>query len=392
MRRGLLTRWGRGVYLVGPLTDDLTEARAARWRCRTGRWASRSRRSSREFGADRGAAAGRDRAAGSPRRRATGVRIHRIELGRRDITRLEGLPCTTPAVTIVHLARTLARAPARARRPGGLREAPDERSASSSRRSTATAAAAARPVSSACSSSASTTCAPGPSARCGTGSTKPPYPARCSTRSSARGRSTRSGREHRLAVEINGYAAHSSPWAHDRDHRKEQYLLAEGLATRRFTALQAIDEPALVIARHRRRARRSEAVALRALRAGRAHAAALGVAEAAAVAEGALPGPRELDGRGRLEAAAADPARLGAGDAAAPTSRSPGRGRTSSWPSGGRSAAVRRNWVIRSRLPRERLEGRARAGVDVGAQRARSARALGRARPPAGPCCGRSGA
>jgi very-short-patch-repair endonuclease len=54
--------------------------------------------------------------------------------------------------------------------------------------------------------------------------------------------------EHRLAVEINGYAAHSSPWAHDRDHRKEQHLLAAGLATRRFTALQAIDEPALVIA------------------------------------------------------------------------------------------------------------------------------------------------
>ena len=57
------------------------------------------------------------------------------------------------------------------------------------------------------------------------------------------------GRSTDLAVEINGYAAHSSPWAHDRDHRKEQYLHAEGLATRRFTALQAIDEPALVIAR-----------------------------------------------------------------------------------------------------------------------------------------------
>jgi very-short-patch-repair endonuclease len=51
-----------------------------------------------------------------------------------------------------------------------------------------------------------------------------------------------------LTVEINGHAAHSSPWAHDRDHRKEQYLVATGYATRRFTALQAIDEPALVIA------------------------------------------------------------------------------------------------------------------------------------------------
>jgi very-short-patch-repair endonuclease len=52
----------------------------------------------------------------------------------------------------------------------------------------------------------------------------------------------------RLAVEINGYAAHSSPWAHDRDHRKEQWLRANGYDLRRFTALQAIDEPALVIA------------------------------------------------------------------------------------------------------------------------------------------------
>ena len=29
VRRGLLTRWGRGVYIVGPLRDDLTEPRAA---------------------------------------------------------------------------------------------------------------------------------------------------------------------------------------------------------------------------------------------------------------------------------------------------------------------------------------------------------------------------
>src|SRR5215212_2579239 len=29
VRRGLLRRWGRGIYLVGPLYDDLTEPRAA---------------------------------------------------------------------------------------------------------------------------------------------------------------------------------------------------------------------------------------------------------------------------------------------------------------------------------------------------------------------------
>jgi hypothetical protein len=44
------------------------------------------------------------------------------------------------------------------------------------------------------------------------------------------------------------FNAEVGPWAHDRDHRKEQYLLGAGYATRRFTALQAIDEPVLVIA------------------------------------------------------------------------------------------------------------------------------------------------
>jgi len=34
--------------------------------------------------------------------------------------------------------------------------------------------------------------------------------------------------DHKLVVEINGYAAHSSPWAHDRDHRKERFLLGAG--------------------------------------------------------------------------------------------------------------------------------------------------------------------
>src|SRR5688500_8673886 len=28
LQKGLLRRWGRGVYLVGPLTDELSEARA----------------------------------------------------------------------------------------------------------------------------------------------------------------------------------------------------------------------------------------------------------------------------------------------------------------------------------------------------------------------------
>ena len=51
VRRGLLTRWGRGVYLVGPLTDDLTEARAAAARgAARRRWGSTWQRQLAQFG------------------------------------------------------------------------------------------------------------------------------------------------------------------------------------------------------------------------------------------------------------------------------------------------------------------------------------------------------
>src|SRR5215208_4783386 len=106
LRRGLLTRWGRGVYLVGPLVDDLTEPRAA---------AAAMPQGVLGFGAAAQLARIGPLAApplsvivppGHGASRA-GVRVHRIDLAPRDITRLEGLRATTPAVTIVHLARTL---------------------------------------------------------------------------------------------------------------------------------------------------------------------------------------------------------------------------------------------------------------------------------------------
>src|SRR5215213_3252328 len=106
LRRGLLTRWGRGVYLVGPLTDDLTEVRAA---------AAAMPHGTLGFGAAAQLAKIGPLASPpidvivSPGRRAgrAGVQIHRIDLAPRDTTRMHGLPLTTPAVTIVHLARTL---------------------------------------------------------------------------------------------------------------------------------------------------------------------------------------------------------------------------------------------------------------------------------------------
>lgn len=245
LRRGVLKRWGRGVYLVGPLTDDRTEARAA----------LAAVDGVLGFGVA-GQLADFAPIARPPldvivptarRPRPPGVRVHRIDLGRGDTTTIDGLTVTRPEVTLVHLARTLAPVPyeravqeafakrltntrqleqALDRHRGGrgtrrLRRmlelgVDDLRSrAERALRHWVKAASLPNPVF---------------NAQVGPWRVDALWPG------------------HHLAVEINGFAAHSSPWAHDRDHRKEQYLLARGLATRRFTALQAIDEPGLLVA------------------------------------------------------------------------------------------------------------------------------------------------
>jgi very-short-patch-repair endonuclease len=177
-----------------------------------------------------------------------GVRIHRIELTRRDTARYHGLRCTSPAVTIVHLARTTleplpyeravqeafakrltdtrrleqaldrhrgGRGTARLKRM--LELGVDDLRSKAERSLREWLRAASLP-------------SPQFNAKLGPWRVDAYWP------------------QQHLALEINGYAAHSSPWAQDRDHRKEQWLLANGHAVRRFTALQAIDEPALVIA------------------------------------------------------------------------------------------------------------------------------------------------
>jgi len=245
-RSGLLTDWGRGVWLVGPLVDDLTEARAAMTAVPHGTLGFDVAAQLAKFGP---VAAPPVDVLVEPGRRADreGLAMHRIELGARDITKYEGLPCTTPAVTIVHLARRMPELPyeravqeafakrltstrqlgqALDRHRGGRGTArlrrmlelgvDDMRSkAEQSLRKWLRAAALPSPQF---------------NAQIGPWNVDAYWP------------------EHRLVVEINGYGAHSSPWSHDRDHRKEQYLHGHGLTTRRFTALQAIDEPALVIA------------------------------------------------------------------------------------------------------------------------------------------------
>jgi very-short-patch-repair endonuclease len=244
LRRGLLTRWGRGVYLVGPTTNALTEARAAAKAVPAG-----------VLGFEVAAQMARIGPIATPplsvivppghSARARGVKLHRIELGRRDVMTRDGLRVTTPDVTIVHLARVL----------GAL---PFERAV---QEAFATRLTSGRQLERALERH-----------RGGRGTARLKRMLELGV-DDLRSEAERSFRHWvrqaglgpasfnaevgpwrvdalfgRLAVEVDGYAAHSSPWAHDRDHRKEQWLRAAGFDLRRFTALQAIDEPALVIA------------------------------------------------------------------------------------------------------------------------------------------------
>ena len=247
LRRGLITRWGRGVFLVGPLTDDLTEARAAGAAIPHGALGFQAAAQLARIGPI--AAPPLDLIVPPGRHAArAGVRVHRIALSSRDVTRFQGLPTTVPAVTIVHLARTLPQLPfervvqeAFAKRLTSTRQLEQAldrhrggRGTKRLRRMLELGVDDLRSrAEQALKQALKAASLPSPkfNAQVGPWKVDALWPDR------------------KLAVEINGYAAHSSPWAHDRDHRKEQYLLAEGLATRRFTALQAIDEPVLVIAR-----------------------------------------------------------------------------------------------------------------------------------------------
>jgi very-short-patch-repair endonuclease len=56
------------------------------------------------------------------------------------------------------------------------------------------------------------------------------------------------GPGHRLVVEVDGYAAHSSPRAFERDRHKDAELTALGLTVRRFSARQVRNRPGAVVA------------------------------------------------------------------------------------------------------------------------------------------------
>jgi very-short-patch-repair endonuclease len=58
-------------------------------------------------------------------------------------------------------------------------------------------------------------------------------------------------RDRRLAVELDGYASHSSPRAFARDYRKTAELERLGLRVLRVSADQVWDEPQATVARIR---------------------------------------------------------------------------------------------------------------------------------------------
>jgi very-short-patch-repair endonuclease len=244
--RGLLRRWGRGVYLVGPVTNELTEARAASTAIPHGALGFEAAAQLARIGPLAAPPLSVIVAAGRRASRA-GVRVHRMDLTSRDVTHMQGLRVTTPAVTIVHLARVLPQLPfervvqeAFAKRLANTRrleQALDRhRGGRGTRRLRRMLELGVDDLRSKAERSLRhwirQASLPSPQFNAQLG----PW------------RVDALWRDHRLAVEVDGYAAHSSPWAHDRDHRKEQWLRSAGLDLRRFTALQAIDEPALVIA------------------------------------------------------------------------------------------------------------------------------------------------
>lgn len=55
--------------------------------------------------------------------------------------------------------------------------------------------------------------------------------------------------DHRLVVEVDGFAAHGSRDAFERDRRRDQQLVAAGYRTLRVTWRQLTGEPEAVVAR-----------------------------------------------------------------------------------------------------------------------------------------------
>ncbi|MGQ0431745.1 MAG: endonuclease domain-containing protein, partial [Microthrixaceae bacterium] len=52
--------------------------------------------------------------------------------------------------------------------------------------------------------------------------------------------------DHKIALEVDGYGAHSSPYAFQRDRTRQNRLVALGWTVLRFTWADVVDRPATV--------------------------------------------------------------------------------------------------------------------------------------------------
>lgn len=180
----------------------------------------------------------------SHRSARTDVLLHRLLLEARDLTRRHGLPCTTAERTIIDLAgthgdigRLVQEACATyATTPAKLRRALARHAGA--RGTAALRAALAGDVDDLRSKAER---ALRRSFRAG--GLRPRYNARIEP-----WRVDAYWPEQRLVLEIDGYGAHSSPWAHEPDRRKDLDLRARRIDVIRVSARQALDAPESVLA------------------------------------------------------------------------------------------------------------------------------------------------
>jgi very-short-patch-repair endonuclease/predicted transcriptional regulator of viral defense system len=247
VRRGWLRRRHRGVYVVGPLETPLTAAMAAVAAC--GEGALLSHHPAAVLWGMRRPPAGDMHVTVSGRavHARNGIQIHRANLHPRDITRKHGIPLTSPARTLLDLAVTLAQREldraveeAEVQRRVSLHSLNEQFSRYPSHRGTAALKSAIRIDPAFTRREAErrmlelirASRLPQPAVNAKLGDWEVDF----------------LWSRHRLVVETDGYAFHSSRRAFERDRRKDQELQAAGYRVIRFTWRQITDEPEALIA------------------------------------------------------------------------------------------------------------------------------------------------
>ncbi|HEX6939899.1 MAG TPA: DUF559 domain-containing protein [Longimicrobiales bacterium] len=251
LKAGVLHPLHRGVYRVGPVAAPRAREMAACLAC--GRSAVVSHGSAAALWGFLPAATHRapvDITITRGNRRRSGVRVHRVHrLSSDEVTKLDSIPLTTPARTLLDLSGTI--------EPRALEQALAEAFAQRLARPAAIRKVLARHAARPGARTLARLLQAGPPAL---------------TRSEAEERLLRlirqaaldppevnvrvAGprvdffwREQRLVVEVDGFAFHASPHAFERDRRRDAALTAAGMRVMRVTWRQIVEEPEAVLVR-----------------------------------------------------------------------------------------------------------------------------------------------